>query len=145
MKKLLLILVVAILSGCTISSNVVPVKEASIEKIFVKENDEVFMKELDNEIVSQIKKLGFESDSYQGKRPIEAKHYLTYTANWAWDLAMYLTFFEAKLYEDDTLIGEASYDARSGSGNMGKFGQTSEKIKPLLRDLLEKVARPESR
>jgi hypothetical protein len=142
-KSISIVFLVVMLSACTISQNVSPVGEAIfIEKVYVKDNPKAHMKELVNELVTQIDELGFYSEKFEGNRPLDATHYLEYTANWAWDMAMYLTFFEAKLYDGGQLIGEVSYDARSGGGNMGKFGRTAEKIQPLLTELFEKVERP---
>lgn len=100
------------------------------------------MKELVSEIVTQVNELGFESESYEGDRPPEALHYITYTGNWNWDMAMYLTYFRAILYEDGRVLGEVEYDAKMGGANMNKFGKTADKIRPLLTELLEKVERP---
>lgn len=143
MKALLIIFSALLFTGCTISQNVTPVETGtSIEKIYVKNNQQVHMKELVNEVVTQVKDLGFESESYDGVRPTGALHYITYTGNWQWDVAMYLTYFQAKLYEDGKVLGEVEYDARSGGGNMGKFGRTAEKIRPLLTELLQNVKSP---
>ncbi len=56
-------------------------------------------------------------------------------------MAMYLTYFEATLYEDGRVLGEVSYDAKMGGANMNKFGKTADKVKPLLLELLAKVNR----
>lgn len=142
-KCISIVFLVVMLSACTISQNVSPVGDSIfIEKVYVKDNPKAHMKELVNELVTQIDELGFYSEKFEGNRPLDATHYIEYTANWAWDMAMYLTFFEAKLYDGAKLIGEVSYDARRGGGNMGKFGRTAEKIKPLLTELFEKVERP---
>lgn len=133
---------IALLSGCAISRNVVPVDSGvAISKIYVLENENVHMKELVTELVKQINELGFESSMYKGDRPEGAKHYLTYTANWNWDMAMYLTYFKATLYEEGKVLGEVEYDAKMGGANMGKFGKTADKIRPLLQELLAKVKR----
>lgn len=142
MKNIILLILVVLNTGCAISQHVMPVDSGTkIKKIFVLNNERAHMKELVNEIVSQLKGLGFESESYQGDRPENAMHYITYTANWQWDMAMYLTYFKATLYEDGRVLGEVEYDARSGGGNMNKFGKTAEKIRPLLEELLSKVER----
>lgn len=143
MKNLLLMLSLIIFSGCAISRHVTPVdSEISLKKIYVLNNEKVHMKELVTELVDQIKELGFESEAYSGDRPKEASHYLTYTGNWNWDMAMYLTYFRATLYEDGRVLGEVEYDAKMGGANMAKFGRTAEKIRPLMIELLEKVKRP---
>jgi hypothetical protein len=135
----------ALLSGCAISQNVVSVdSNVTISKIYVLENENVHMEELINELVEQLEEMGFSSESYKGDRPEGAKHYMTYTANWNWDLAMYLTYFRATLYEDGKMLGEVEYDAKMGGGNLGKFGRTAEKVRPLLEELLQKVKREPS-
>ena len=143
MKKIIFLALFTLLTGCAISKHVTPVDSTvEIEKIYVLNNEKVHMKELVNEIVEQVKELGFESESYSGDRPVGAKHYISYTANWNWDMAMYLTYFRATLYEDGRVLGEVEYDAKMGGANMGKFGRTAEKIRPLLTELLGKVKRP---
>ena len=144
MKKSIILLLLLVTSGCTISKSVTPVDSSvSIQKIYVQNNEEVLMKEAVNEIVSQVQSLGFESESYSGQRPIDATHYITYTGNWRWDVAMYLYYFEAKLYENDKLIGEVEYDAKLGGSSLSKFGKTGDKIRPLLNELLSQVQRPD--
>jgi len=58
-----------------------------------------------------------------------------------WDMAMYLTYFHATLYEDGRVLGEVEYDAKMGGANFAKFGRTAEKIRPLLSELLQKADR----
>ncbi|MFT6390373.1 MAG: hypothetical protein ACJAUP_003775 [Cellvibrionaceae bacterium] len=143
MNKLIILSLVFVISGCAISRHVSSVDSTvSIEKIYVQNNEKVHMKGLVKEIVTQVNELGFDSESYSGDRPASALHYIIYTGNWNWDLAMYLTYFRATLYEDGRVLGEVEYDAKMGGGNMGKFGKTASKIKPLLTELLSKVKRP---
>ncbi|MES2693297.1 MAG: Sbal_3080 family lipoprotein [Verrucomicrobiota bacterium] len=130
-------------SGCAISKNVQSVqKGTAVQTIYVGHNDRVLMKDCTNEIVTQLKSLGFDAQRYDGDRPKEAKQYLTYTANWQWDIAMYLTYFRATLYDDGRVLGEAEYDAKMGGANLAKFGTTADKLKPLLTQLLANVERP---
>lgn len=137
-----LALALALSSGCAISRNVQAVQRGTaIKTIYVAHNDRVLMKDCTNEIVTQITGLGFEGKRYDGDRPTDAKHYITYTANWTWDMAMYLTYFRATLYEEGRVLGEAEYDAKMGGANFSKFGKTSEKLRPLLMDLLKNVER----
>ncbi|HXI69353.1 MAG TPA: Sbal_3080 family lipoprotein [Verrucomicrobiae bacterium] len=134
--------IVLIFSGCTITRNVSPVSSGtSIQTIYVQRNPKVLMDGFHPELVKQIQELGFEVESYEGSTPAAARYYLTYTANWQWDVAMYLTYFDATLFEDGKSIGNVEYDARRGSGRMDKFGHTAEKIRPLLIDLFKNVDR----
>lgn len=129
-------------SGCAISKNTQAVQKGTvIQTIYVAHNDRVLMKECTNELVAQISALGFDAKRYDGDRPKEAKHYFTYTANWQWDMAMYLTYFRGTLYEEGRVLGEIEYDAKMGGANMSKFGKTGEKLRPLLMDLLKNAER----
>lgn len=138
----LVLLLVPLFSGCAISKNVQAVQRGTpIQTIYVAHNERVLMKDCTNEIVRQLTALGFEAKRYDGDRPKEARHYLTYTANWNWDMAMYLTYFRGTLYEEGRVLGEAEYDAKMGGANMGKFGRTAEKLRPLLTQLLQNAER----
>lgn len=144
MKKLIL-LAIFLCSGCAINHKVDSVDAGTtINKIYIQENEAVLMKELINELVGQIEEIGFSSESYKGTKPVDATHHMTYTANWQWDMAMYLTYFRATLYEGSLMLGEVEYDATAGGMNLGKFGKTAEKIRPLLEQLLADVNRPQT-
>jgi len=97
------------------------------------------MEGLHPEIETQVRALGFPVESFSGPRPAAARHVLSYTANWRWDMAMYLTYFEAKLSENGHVVGTTTYDARFGGGRFDKFGPTADKIRPQLRELLGPV------
>jgi hypothetical protein len=111
----------------------------------VLDNKKVHMKRLVDELVNQIASMGFQSEKYSGDRPDGTKHYMVYTANWQWDMAMYLTYFRATLYEDGKVLEEVEYDAKMGGGNMKKFGKTADKIRPLLLELLARVDKGNTR
>ncbi len=137
-----LLAMVSLLSGCAISKNVVPVDSGTrISKVYLLENKKVLMDGLLPELESQLNEMGFETEVYQGDRPAQAKHYMIYSANWQWDMAMYLTYFHASIYEDGRFLGEVEYDAKMGGANMSKFGKTGDKIRPLLEELFAKVDR----
>lgn len=140
--NLLLLSLITFLSGCAISQDVVSVDSGTtIEKIYVLENEKVHMEGLIVELLKQIEELGFKSEAYKGDRPEGIKHYLTYTANWNWDGAMFLTLFRATLYEDGRILGAVEYNSKMGRFNLNKFGRTAEKIRPLLEELLSNVER----
>jgi len=94
------------------------------------------------EVVAQIKQLGFDAERYEGVRPADAVHRIEITANWRWDMAMYLFYFQATLMDNSAVLGTAEYDARTGGANMGKFGTTAEKIRPLISELLRNATKP---
>lgn len=89
-------------------------------------------------------------DAY--KRALEKKNYVvkvlptsavitdcsvssTYTANWRWDLAMYMAYAEIIVFKNGQKAGDAVYSSLSGGANMGKFIHAETKINELV-DLL---------
>ncbi|MEM1098180.1 MAG: Sbal_3080 family lipoprotein [Planctomycetota bacterium] len=125
------------LAGCSISRNVRPVENVSrIDKIYIEENPRVHMEGLLPEMVTQLEAMGYVTETYLEAPPSRARYRMTFTANWAWDVTMYLTYFRAELWDRGQRIGEAEYDARAGSANLGKFGTTADKIRPLLQEML---------
>lgn len=133
-------LIVFAASGCgSVGTHVRHVgRGEKIETIYVQHNERVLMEDCTNEIVQQMRELGFRVERENGKRPPQARFWLTYTANWNWDMAMYLRYFKAELRRDDEVIGTAEYGA---SHIWEKFGRTAEKIRPLLREMMRKVER----
>ena len=129
-------------TGCTINRHVNSVSPGTrISKIYIEENNGIHMSGLMPEVVTQLRMLGFVPVMYSGQPPEDAVHTMKVTANWKWDMAMYLSYFQATLSENGRTIGGVEYDARKGSGNMGKFGHTAEKIRPLLLELMKGAKR----
>ncbi|MGH8691051.1 MAG: Sbal_3080 family lipoprotein [Burkholderiales bacterium] len=128
------------ISGCAIHQKISPVSELQVKQICVIENPAVregFLstyrltlaeKGYDVRVIS---KLASSSDC-----PITS----TYTANWRWDLALYLAYAEIKVYDGGKLAGEAVYDALSGGANLNKFIRGEEKIKELVNELFPRRA-----
>jgi hypothetical protein len=59
----------------------------------------------------------------------------TYSANWRWDLALYMAYADIKVYSNGKLVGEAIYDSQRGGANMGKFIEADKKINELVNQL----------
>jgi hypothetical protein len=59
----------------------------------------------------------------------------TYTANWRWDLALYLAFANITVYADGRKVGRAVYDSLGGGGNPAKFINAEKKIQELVDQL----------
>jgi hypothetical protein len=122
------------LSGCSITQSIEPIK-APISQVCVLDNPKVLMDGFQPELQKQIEQKGYPTKVYTGARPGDCSHHLEYTANWQWDMAMYLTYTEMRVYDHLGLAGQAVYDARRGGGRLDKFGRTAEKIKPLVDEL----------
>jgi hypothetical protein len=134
----LLTVFASLFSGCVINRRVIPAPVGTrINTVFIENNPAVLMNGMVGEIQSQIAAMGYGAKIYTGERPKEAVHYMQFNANWRWDMAMYLTYFHATLFEDGRVLGTAEYDARYGGANPAKFGHTAEKIGPILHELFQ--------
>lgn len=108
-----------------------------ISDICIKRNPKVFMDAFLPELQTQIESFGIKTRVFDDKAPDNCSFQLRYTANWTWDLAMYLTYAEIAVYENmhKQRIGRGIYDARDGSGNLSKFGSTANKLKTITDPL----------
>jgi hypothetical protein len=88
------------------------------------------------EILEQLRALGYVPHSV-GEVPADGSYYLLYTANWRWEVAVYLRYFRAELMQNGRSLGAAEYDTGMGKLHVGKFGHTADKIRPLLQRLLQ--------
>lgn len=132
----------AALGSCSITDAVEPVQRCDpIERVYVLRNESVHMGEFHDALCRAFEDQGVPTETVDGHLTDDMPITATYTANWKWDMAMYLSYFEVTLREDRRPIGRAEYDARSGSFNMSKFGRTEQKIRPLITELLAEVPR----
>ena len=123
-------------SACSIKQEVVPIPDGTtIGTLYVQKNEDLHMKEFHSTLVSQIEQTGTNVITCGDSWPADATYRMSYTANWSWDMAMYLAFFHADVFEGDQIIGSAEYNAKGGGANMSKFGATENKIRPLILEL----------
>ena len=59
----------------------------------------------------------------------------TYTANWRWDMALYLAYANLKVYRNGRLEGEALYDGLKAGLDTDKFIHAEAKIQELTNQL----------
>lgn len=133
-RLLLGAIVVLALSGCSITKSVTPVK-TPMSRLCIAHNPDVLMDGFHPELEKQIQDHGIQTKSYTGPHPNDCSHRLQYTANWRWDMAMYLVYAELRVYDRSGLVGSATYDAYRGGGRPDKFGRTAEKLRPLVDEL----------
>lgn len=126
---------VLVLTGCSITTSVKPVGEGKVTGLCIKKNPRVHMEGFLPELEVQIRSHGVATRTFESELPADCRQHMEYTANWKWDMAMYLEYAELRVYENSNLIGEAIYNARMGGANMSKFGHTKEKLKPLVDEL----------
>lgn len=136
MKTLLTLIAATALCSCSITQDVVPLPpDVVVGKIYMQDNPNVHMEGFQPELRRQIEENGVEVHVYDSQPPEGARFTLEFTANWTWDMAMYLSYFRADVFDNGRSIGSMEYDARSGGANMGKFGNTASKIRPLVYEL----------
>ncbi|QYK04861.1 Sbal_3080 family lipoprotein [Shewanella zhangzhouensis] len=137
MKKIIIMaMAMGALSACTIKQHVDPINLDTQAAICIVENPDVregFLLEME-------KVLREKQINYRVVKELDARDgcewTATYTASWAWDLALYLVYAEIKVFHEGKLDGEAIYDARMGGANMGKFIDAEPKIRELVEQLL---------
>jgi hypothetical protein len=124
------------LFGCAINQTVRPVEQLESQQLCVVENPAVgmdFLPVFQRTLIDAgyvVRKLS--PSSALTDCPVT----ITYTANWRWDLAMYMAFAEIKVYRDGQLAGQATYDSLHGGANMNKFIKADAKIGELVHQLL---------
>ena len=137
-RAIWLLLVVVVLAACSITQNVKPVTPAALgtREICVRENKSV------RESFLEAYKQALESKGLSVRvldpgAGISACPLLTtYSANWRWDLAMYMAYAEMTVYRDGNEVGKATYDALMGGGRVDKkFIKADEKVRELVNQL----------
>jgi hypothetical protein len=130
------------LTGCAITQNASPVTRVERHEICVIENPAVRM-DVFPSYKRALSNKGFLVTSLAADAPLDrCPLTTTYTANWAWDLAVYLVYANFKVYSKGELSGEATYNAKMGGLNLGKFIKGDEKIAELVDQLFPKVLPP---
>jgi hypothetical protein len=130
-----LLLAAAAVGGCAIHETVKPVERFADRQVCVIENPSVrvsFMESYKRALTQK----GYLVKQLPASASItECAITSTYTANWRWDLALYMAFAEIKVYSNGRPIGEAKYDSQRGGANMGKFIDADKKIGELTQQL----------
>jgi hypothetical protein len=104
-----------------------------VSQLAIVKNDKTFMEEMEPEIVKQVQSMGIVTELVDTP-PSDNRYYMTYTANWSWDMAMYLRYFQASLHQGPIVTNSIEY--KTSGADMNKFGHTDNKIRPLLRQLI---------
>lgn len=141
MKLLRLLSIGLLLSGCSITQKVDPVPKLAEAEICIIQNPDV------RESFLETYRRALEAKNLQTRvlpqtaTPRDCRQASTYTANWRWDLALYLAFVDINIFADGKSVGRAVYDALGGGGNMSKFINAENKIYELV-DLLFPAVSP---
>ena len=138
-KVLFAVLPVLLLAGCAIRQQVQPVS-ADIREVCIVENTSVragFVDALRRGLADR----GYRVRMLAPTAPLDqCPVTATYSARWNWDLALYMSYAEIRVYRDLRPVGSAVYDATRGGGNLGKFIDADAKVRDLVRQLFPAAA-----
>ncbi|MFV8782809.1 Sbal_3080 family lipoprotein [Microbulbifer sp. SA54] len=131
---------VLLFSGCSIQQAVEPSSVSSGHELCIIENGNVREGFL-NEFQSSLSANGIRNKVLPaGASLVDCEWTATYNARWTWDLALYMSFAEIKVYRNGAPDGSALYDSTRGGANMSKFIDAETKIRELVDQLLKKTA-----
>lgn len=138
MKKILVaVSILAMTTACSIKQRVDPVQVSNTDEVCIQKNPDVregFLAEVEKVLTERQIKYRVINELNASE---QCQWTATYTANWAWDLALYMVYAEIKVFHQGRLDGEAIYDARMGGANMNKFIDAEPKIRELVEQLIK--------
>jgi len=140
-----LILIAGILQGCTIHQQVTSVSGKNIKSAAIIKNEKVrdsYLAALEGALRTH----GIDPViAPAGSSCRDYPYAITYTANWAWDLTMYMVYTQISVYENGNEIGSAVYDAGGGNATTRKFINAEEKINELVAELIDGPKNPKAK
>jgi hypothetical protein len=138
------VIAACLLVGCAITQKVTPVESLSGKEICVVVNPAVSQPGFLTAYTRALNERGYTvRELPPGASVNDCPITSTYTANWRWDLALYMAFADIKVYRDGTQVGQAVYDAMQGGANMSKFIKGDAKISELVDQLFPTRLRKE--
>lgn len=83
-----------------------------------------------------LKDKGFQTrELTPGSSPSTCALSTTYIGTWNWDLALYMSYADIRVFENGRQVGQAEYDSRWGGGRLDKFIDAETKITELTDQL----------
>lgn len=76
-----------------------------------------------------------------GSNPDRCPVSTTFTGTWRWDVLLYMSYADIRVYANGAQVGHAEYDARWGGGRPDKFISAENKIAELTNQLFPNGAR----
>lgn len=126
-----------LISACSITQNIEPAEITKGSELCIIENPDVregFLKEFKSVLSSKGIAHRVVSES---SVPASCEWTSTYVAQWMWDLSLYMSYAEIKVFHNGNLEGEAKYDSTKGGANMSKFIDAEPKIRELVNGLMQ--------
>lgn len=136
-KKMSILTALLFLSACSITQNIEPAEISRGSALCIIENPKVregFLKEYMS--VLESKGIPFIVVN-ESSVPETCDWTSTYVARWNWDLSLYMSYAEIKVFYKGSLDGEAKYDSTRGGANMTKFIDAEPKVRELVNQLMQ--------
>jgi hypothetical protein len=129
------------ISGCAIQQTINPVPRFEGKEVCIVENLAVTQKGFLETYRQVLSEKGYAVKLLPAAATVtECPVTSTYTANWRWDLALYMAYANIQVYNNGQLAGSATYDSTRGGANMNKFIKGEVKITELVNQLFPRNA-----
>lgn len=137
---------IPLLAGCAITRSVQPVSHPLADAtLCVEQNGGVADEHFLQALCEEFERHDVRTWVYQGVRPRDCRYHATYTARWHGGLVPYLRSADIEVFDDDTTIGRAVYDASGATANPCRFGSGIGKLRPLVDELMREASAPAGR
>jgi hypothetical protein len=124
------------LGGCAITQNIAPVERLESRQVCIVENPAVVQEGFLVAFRRALQDKGYAVQMLPpGSALTSCPIASTYTANWRWDLALYMAFADIRVFKNGQQSGHAIYDSTGGSLTTAKFIKGDEKITELVNKL----------
>lgn len=137
LKKAAMAISFTMISACSITQQVEPAEIPRGNELCIIENPDVragFLKEYRSVLSSKGVPHRLVS---KNSVPASCEWTSTYVARWTWDMSLYMSYAEIKIFQRGRLDGEAKYDSTRGGANMSKFIDAEPKIRELVDQLMQ--------
>jgi len=139
MKAFLALYLAISLYGCTVPVRSTPPSPSiHITELCIIENPKVLMDGFLPELKSQITGYGIKTQLWSGYNPDGCRYWLSYTANWRFDLVPNMVYAELKLFDHTTLIGYAEFNDKEFAWAHYGIGRADKKLRYLTEALFAK-------
>ncbi|MBI4515180.1 MAG: hypothetical protein HY699_05105 [Deltaproteobacteria bacterium] len=125
-----------VLPACTITTSVQPISRDLVKAVCISDNPDTWSKDFLPALRAQFQRHGIATRVYSQDPPADCRFRVEYDANWGWDVAVYLKYLDVRIFDQDRLVGQATYDARGGGGRLDKLGSTESKLERIMTRLL---------
>jgi hypothetical protein len=137
----------AALPACTIKQVATPVaKDVLATKplaIVLVQNTAVRMSGFHGELERALTRRGFAVETKpMGADLSQFPLAMTYTANWSWDMDLYMSYAQLDVFRKGVKAGDAVYDSRGGSFHAAKFIDADRKVDELVGEVFPGLAPP---